>query len=67
MNSDASAAVGMSNEIGSGKVRRIVVTQIWLQEKVSQKVIVLRKGGERRELGRRTHQRRERGVDSISL
>ena len=44
-NSDASAAIGISNRIGSGKVRHIEVTQLWLQDKVSQKVFVLNKVG----------------------
>ena len=45
VNSDASAAIGTSNRIGSGKVRHIEVTQLWLQEKVSQTMLVLRKIG----------------------
>ena len=45
VNSDASAAIGISNRIGSGKVRHIEVTQLWLQEKVSKKTIVLNKVG----------------------
>ena len=45
VNSDTSAAIGISNMIGSGKVRHIEVTQLWLQEKVSQKVIVSMKTG----------------------
>ena len=45
VNSDASAAIGISNRIGSGKVRHIELTQLWLQEKVSQKTIVLNKVG----------------------
>ena len=45
LNSDASAAIGISNRIGSGKVRHIEVTQLWLQDKVSQKVFVLNKVG----------------------
>ena len=40
LNSDASAAIGIGNCIGSGKVR-----ELWLQEKVSQKVFVLNKVG----------------------
>ena len=45
LNSDASAAIGISNRIGSGKVRHIEVTQLWLQDKVSQKVFVINKVG----------------------
>ena len=30
INSDASAAIGISNRVGSGKVRHIEVTQLWL-------------------------------------
>ena len=33
--SDASAAIGIVNRIGLGKVRHIEVTQLWAQEKVS--------------------------------
>ena len=44
-NSDASAAIGISNRIGSGKVRHIEVTQLWLQDKVSQKVFAINKVG----------------------
>ena len=45
INSDAGAAIGISNRVGSGKVRHIEVTQLWLQDKVSQKIIVLNKVG----------------------
>ena len=45
LNSDASVAIGISNRIGSGKVRDIELTQLWLQEKVSQKTIVINKVG----------------------
>ena len=45
LKSDASAAIGISNRIGSGKIRHIEVTQLWLQDKVSQKSIVLEKVG----------------------
>ena len=40
LNSDASAAIGISNRIGSGKIRHIEVTQLWLQEKVSSREII---------------------------
>jgi len=43
LKSDASAAIGIGNRVGSGKVRHIEVTQLWLQDKVSQKVFVLEK------------------------
>ena len=33
LNTDASAAIGISNRVGSGKVRHIEVNQLWLQEK----------------------------------
>ena len=39
------AAISIGNRIGSGKVRHIEVTQLWLQDKVTQKVIVLNKVG----------------------
>ena len=42
INSDASAAIGISNRVGSGKVRHIEVTQLWLQRKVSSKEVVLK-------------------------
>ena len=45
LNSDASAAIGISNRIGSGKVRHIEVTQLWLQEKVSSGHVLLNKVG----------------------
>ena len=45
LNSDASAAIGIGNRIGSGKVRHIEVTKLWLQEKVGQNVFVLNKVG----------------------
>ena len=45
LNSDASAAIGISNRIGSGKVRHIEVTQLWLQEKVLNGKIALNKVG----------------------
>ena len=45
LNSDASAAIGISNRIGSGKVRHIEVTQLWLQEKVSNGQVRLNKVG----------------------
>ena len=40
LNSAASAAIGIGNRIGSGKIRHIEVIQLWLQHKVSQKVSV---------------------------
>ena len=45
LNSDASAAIGISNRIGSGKVQHIEVTHLWPQDKVSQKVVVPNKVG----------------------
>ena len=43
--SDASAAIGIANRIGIGKVRHIEVNQVWLQEKVSKKEITILKVG----------------------
>ena len=43
--SDASAAVAISNRRGHGKVRHIEVCQLWLQDKVSQKVFSINKVG----------------------
>ena len=43
LKSDAGAAIGIGNRIGSGKVRHIEVTQLWLQDKVTQKVFILEK------------------------
>ena len=43
--SDASAAIGIANRIGIGKVRHIEVNQLWLQEKVSKKEISIIKVG----------------------
>ena len=41
--SDASAAIGISNRIGVGKIRHIEVTQLWVQDKVANKEIVIMK------------------------
>jgi len=41
--SDASAAIGIANRIGIGKVRHIEVNQLWLQDKVSKKEIIIEK------------------------
>ena len=43
--SDASAAIGICNRIGLGKVRHIEVNQLWLQEKVTQGKITVSKVG----------------------
>ena len=43
--SDASAAIGIANRIGIGKVRHIEVNQLWFQEKVSKKEILMVKVG----------------------
>ena len=43
--SDASAAIGISNRVGSGKIRHIEVTQLWLQDKVSSREVKLNKVG----------------------
>ena len=41
--SDASAAIGIVNRIGLGKVRHIEVSQLWVQEKVSKGEILVTK------------------------
>ena len=41
--SDASAAIGISNRIGVGKIRHIEVTQLWVQDKVASKELVVLK------------------------
>ena len=41
--SDASAAIGIANRVGAGKVRHIEVNQLWLQEKVFKGEIVITK------------------------
>ena len=33
--SDASAAIGIANRLGAGKVRHIEVCQVWVQDMVS--------------------------------
>ncbi len=40
---DASAAIGIANRIGVGKVRHIEVNQLWLQDKVHRKEIKITK------------------------
>ena len=45
LNSGVSAVIGISSRVGSGKVRHIEVTQLWLQDKVSSKEVVLIKVG----------------------
>ena len=40
---DASAAIGIANRIGVGKVRHIQVNQLWLQSKVLSKDLVITK------------------------
>ena len=40
---DASAAIGIANRVGIGKVRHIEVNQLWLQEKVYQGEITIHK------------------------
>ena len=45
LNSDASPAIGITSLVGSGKVRHIDVTQLWLQDKVSRKEVVPQKVG----------------------
>ena len=43
LKTDASAAKGISNRKGLGKVRHLEVTQLWLQEKVATGVIKVQK------------------------
>ena len=43
MHAPASAAIGIGNRLGVGKVRHIEVTQLWLQEKVGKREIVIEK------------------------
>ena len=45
---DASAAKGMANRIGTGKVRHIEVHQLWLQEKWQEEKCMSRKWQEGR-------------------
>ena len=45
INADASAAIGMASRLGLGKVRHIEVTELWIQEKVYKKEILLKKVG----------------------
>ena len=40
---DASAAIGIANRVGIGKVRHIEVNQLWLQDKVHRKEIKITK------------------------
>ena len=42
---DASAAIGIASRIGIGKVRHIEVSQLWVQEKVSEGRISVEKVG----------------------
>ena len=48
LKTDASAAIGIANRIGVGKVRHIEVSQLWLQQKVADGEVVIQKvpGGE---------------------
>ena len=41
--SDASAAIGIANQIGIGKVRHIEVNQLWIQDKVRDGTIRIHK------------------------
>ena len=43
VNTDASAAIGISKRTGFGKVRHIEVSQLWIQEKISKGLINVRK------------------------
>ena len=48
--SDASAAIGIANRIGIGKVRHIEVNQLWLQDKVYRKEVEIVKVATERNL-----------------
>ena len=43
VNTDATAAIGIVNRIGVGKIRHIEVNQLWLQEKVFKGEVVVKK------------------------
>ena len=43
LHTDASAAVGIANRTGLGKVRHIEVNQLWLQSKVRDGIVVIKK------------------------
>jgi hypothetical protein len=43
VNTDASAAKGMANRKGLGKVRHIVVNQLWIQDRVSRRDLTIGK------------------------
>ena len=43
LKTDASAAIGIASRRGLGKIRHIEVTQLWLQDKVQNKEILLNK------------------------
>ena len=50
LHSDASAAIGIANRKGLGRVRHIEVNQLWLQDKVANKEIDLVKVGSKANL-----------------
>ena len=45
LKSDASAAIGIANRVGLGKIRHIETNQLWLQAKVSSKELLIEKVG----------------------
>ena len=45
LKSDASAAIGIANRLGLGKIRHIETNQLWLQSKVNSKDLMIEKVG----------------------
>ena len=45
LKSDASAAIGIANRVGLGKIRHIETNQLWLQSKVNSKDLLIEKVG----------------------
>ena len=45
LKSDASAAIGIANRVGLGKIRRIETNQMWLQSNVNSKDLLIEKVG----------------------
>ena len=63
LKSDTSAAIGICNRIGSGKVRHLEVNQQWLQDKVADHSIELQKVGTNENLADAL----TKGVDSATI
>ena len=53
---DASAALGMVQRMGLGKVRHLHTNMLWVQEKAANKEIHYEKGKRRRQPSRHVHQ-----------